>query len=503
MSYRLIFPCLLVLTLSTPSVPARQPNVVIIVGDDHQNDVYGAYGNPRARTPNLDKLAADGIRFDRAYCNSPMCTPSRQSLLTGRYPHAVGVTLLRHVLSDSAYTLADRLREVGYRTGAFGKMHFNSNALHGFEVHRTPAEFHRLDRRRTHRPLPAGVEVFPAWRPHKDPARIWLNGTYLPTGCYDEEMPDTWYARQAIAFMREHRDEPFFVQIGFHQPHSPFRFPVEFRGLYDPRTFPVPSIGPEDVPQMPRQFVPLTYDDKQGIIASYYTATAYLDVNVGRVLQAIDELHLREQTLVVYLGDNGYHLGQHGRFEKHTLYERCVRVPLVMRFPGRIPAGTSTDALVEFVDVVPTVLDYLGVPFDPDAPAPRDLHGHSLRPLIEGRVEKVRDIVFSEYQQTQVVMARTRTHKLIYRTAHDEQRDWIGYEPVLPPAGRGIFLYDLDNDPEELHNVAARPENKPIVEHLLDALADWYRRVPPLGSPPPAGLTGEAFLDWAVAPRNP
>jgi len=465
-----------------PSAEARRPNVVLIVGDDHQNDIYGAYGSKLARTPNLDRLATEGVRFDRAYCNSPMCSSSRQSFLTGRYPHAVGVTLLRHVLDESSYTLAERLGEAGYRTGAFGKMHFNSSQRHGFDLHRTPREFHKKHGKRGNRSLPDGVEVLPAWRPGKDHARIWLNGFYRPFSRYDDEMPGTWYAREAIAFMQAHRDEPFFVQIGFHQPHSPFRFPVEFRGRHDPQGMPVPSIGPEDVPQIPKCFADLTFADKQGIIASYYTATAYLDLNVGRVLSAIDELGLRDETLVVYLGDNGYHLGQHGRFEKHCLYERAVRVPLVMRFPGRISADTSTRALVEFVDVVPTVLDYLGLP-------------------IEDKTKQVREVAFSEYQHTEIAMARTRTHKLAYRTSKAAD-DWMLYEPLIPPRGRGVFLYDLRTDPDELHNVADDPANAKLVSHLLDRLADWYRRTPPVGAPPPEGLSREDFLDWAIAPRE-
>jgi len=405
------------------------------------------------------------------------------------------------VLDASSYTLAHRLSEAGYRTGAFGKMHFNSNLLHGFEVHRTPGEFWKKHGKRGDRPLPDGVEVLPVWRPGKDHARIWLNGFYRPFGRYDDEMPGTWYAREAIAFMQAHRDEPFFVQIGFHQPHSPFRFPVDFRRPYDPQMMPVPSIGPEDVPQIPKIFADLTFGDKQGIIASYYTAAAYLDLNVGRVLSAIDQLGLRDETLVVYLGDNGYHLGQHGRFEKHCCYERAVRVPLVMRLPGRITAGTSTAALVEFVDVVPTVLDYLELEAEGNQPSPRDLQGTSLRPLIEGKTKQVREVAFSEYQHTEIAMARTQTHKLIYCTSKAAD-DWMLYEPRIPPRGQCVFLYDLQADPEELHNIADDPASAKLVSRLLDRLADWYRRTPPVGSPPPENLSREDFLDWAIAPRN-
>ena len=491
---------ILLLATAVSAAPARSPNLVLIVGDDHRNEAYGAYGGKLARTPNLDRMAASGARFDRAYANSPMCTPSRQSFLTGRYPHAVGVTLLRHALGEEAYTLAERLREAGYRTGAFGKMHFNSNRRHGFEVHRTPGEFrNKYGERPGDRPLPQGLDVLPAWRPFKDPARIWLNGFYRPLGRYDDEMAGTWYARQAVAFMEAHRDEPFFVQVGFHEPHSPFWFPVEFANRYDPKQMPVPTPGPEDAGQIPEVFADLAHDDKQGIIASYLTSVAFLDLNVGRVLTAIEELGLAENTLVVYLGDHGYHLGEHGRFEKHCFYERAVRAPLVVSFPGRIRPGTSSKALVEFVDIVPTVLDYLGVPFVRSEPPPHDLHGFSLRPLIEGKVGRVRDAVFSEYQHTEESMVRTERYKLIYRTSK-AATDW--YKPVEPPEGRGVKLFDLRADAEEMHNVATDPANAQIVSALLDRLVAWYRRNPPKNEPPPPNLSRLEFLDWAIAPRD-
>ena len=480
----------------------RRPNLVILVADDHRASACGVYGSKLVRTPNLDQLAREGIRFDRAYCNAPICTPSRQSFLTGRYPHAVGVTLLQHALSEEAYTLAERLRGAGYRTGAFGKTHFNSDKLHGFEVHRTPEEFWRTHgRRAADRPLPAGVEVYQRGRPFVDPARVWLNSMGLPVGRYDDEMPESWYVRQAAEFMKAHRDEPFFIQMGFHQPHSPFQFPVDWPNRCNPQDTTAPCIGPEDVPQIPRVFASLSTAERQGIIASYLTAVAYLDSKVGQLLSAIDELRLRDNTVVVYLGDNGYHLGEHGRFEKHCLYENAVRVPLIMRFPERIRAGLSSAALVELVDIVPTVLDYLGVPFDRNDAPPRDLHGCSLRPLIEGQVPKVRDEAFSEYQHTSEAMVRTDRFKLIYRTANGVG-DWIGYEEIMPPKGRLIKLFDVQADPDEYRNLAGDSKYADVVSALLDKLADWYRRIPPVGEPPPANLSREAFLDWAIPPRE-
>jgi len=495
----LVFVFILVLAAN---LQARRPNFVFIVSDDHRADVYGAAGNELVQTPNLDRLAANGVRFTRAYCNSPVCACSRQSFLTGRYPHSTGVTLLRHCFKDDAYTLAHRLREAGYRTGAFGKMHFNTNKRYGFDVHKTTREFIlKIDRERQHRQLPQGVEILPPWKPFRDPACIWLNAFYRPYGRYDDEMPASWYVAEAIKFMKEHRDEPFYVQLGFHQPHSPFRFPVEFRNRHNPEDFEVPVIGPEDVPQIPKIFAPLTVSDKQGIAASYYTAVAYLDKKIGEVLAAIDQLGLTNDTLVIYIGDHGYHLGEHGRIEKHCMYERCVRAPLVIRFPGRIRRNMTSDALAEFVDIVPTVLDYLGIPAVKDAKAPRDLHGYSLRPIIEGKKDKLRDMVFSEFNPTQRAMAVTERYKLIYFTG--KITDWMGYDPVIEPTGREIRLYDLQNDPNEFQNIANHPTHKKIADKMMNFLVDVYKKTPPMDDPlPDKQMSQKEFLDWAIAPRN-
>jgi arylsulfatase A-like enzyme len=263
----------------------------------------------------------------------------------------------------------------------------------------------------------------------------------------------------------------------------------------------VPQPGPEDAGQIPRIFADLTKEDKQGIIASYYTSVAFLDLNVGRVLSALEELNLADNTMVVYLGDNGYHLGEHGRFEKHSLCERAVRVPLIMTLPGRIRPQMSTSALAEGVDIVPTILDYCGLLAEANPPPERILDGLSLRRVIEGQITKVRDAVFSEYQPTQEAMVRTNRHKLIYRT-NSPNLDWMGYDPVEPSTGRSLRLYDLEADPEEMHNIASDPANGPIISAMLDQLVEWYRKVPPRNETAPDGLSRPDFLDWAIAPRD-
>lgn len=443
----------------TPEAPAarRPPNLLVVMADDHSADVYGAYGNARVATPNLDALAAEGIRFDRAYANQPVCTPSRQSLLTGRYPHAVGVTLLFSALDESTLSIADHLGAHGYRSAAIGKMHFNSASRHGFDV--------RLDRRdwREHlarhppRPVPDDLPVRPEWRPFRDPARIWLNAEARPSAHHEADSEAAWFVDRAVDFMRDEDPRPFLVWLSFYEPHSPFNFPVEYAGRVDPASIEVPRPGPEDGPQIPLVFADLTEDEKRGITAAYYQSVMHVDTQVGRALSAVDGLGLRDDTVVLYLSDHGYHLGHHGRFEKHSFFERAVRTPLVARGPG-IPAGTSTDALVELVDVFPTLAELAG------APPAEGRHGHSLVPLLRGGDAMLRHHVFATYTQNGEGMIRTDRWKLVYGRGQEERAD--GYVDSNPTPGRWRRLYDTVEDPEELRNLADEPEQRERLREL-------------------------------------
>ena len=366
----------------SPARPSRKPNFLFILADDHAGYVMGCDGNRAAHTPNLDRLSAQSMRFAAHHCNAPVCTPSRQSFFTGQLPHSAGVTLLGTPLSPGKPTLAKQFRQAGYRTAVFGKMHFNRPAapgLHGFDVMMTEGEITRAWMADVKpRPAPAGAPAKPAqWRPFRDPARIWLDADNLPFARYDEDMRGTYIGRQAIRYLEENRDQPFALWTSFQEPHSPFDFPLEDRGLFDPKQFPVPRVGPEDAWQIPKIFRDLTDDDKRGIIAAYYTSAAFLDRNVGRVLDALRRLGLDDNTFVIYMADHGYDLGQHGRFEKHCGYDPALRVPLLMRYPGRIRAGVVHD-LTEHVDVPATIVDLMGLD-----PLPV-MHGRSLRPYLEG-----------------------------------------------------------------------------------------------------------------------
>ncbi|HZT83524.1 MAG TPA: sulfatase-like hydrolase/transferase, partial [Gemmataceae bacterium] len=245
--------CLAAAPLAAWADAAPRPNVLWICADDHAPYVCGAYGNKQVRTPNLDKLAASGVRFDRAYCNSPVCTASRQSFLTGRYPRSLGVTLLKTALPAGTPTLATMLRAAGYDTAAFGKMHFNSNLPHGFDLRLDLPEHRKHLAAKKRQPLPEGVAVQPPWRPFQDPAAVWLNADCRPTGLPVESMQSTFFVDRALEYLGRHGhgDRPFALIVSFYDPHSPFHFPDGWDRRFRPEEFPVPPVPERDRQEQP------------------------------------------------------------------------------------------------------------------------------------------------------------------------------------------------------------------------------------------------------------
>src|SRR5262249_48913624 len=226
--------------------------------------------------------------------------------------------------------------------------------------------------------------------------------------------------------------------------------------------------------------------------AAYYTSVELLDRNLGRVLDGLDRAGLAEETLVIYTGDHGYMLGQHGRFEKHCSYEPAIRAPLLTRYPGKVAARGATSALVEFIDIAPTILEFCGVSI------PAAIQGRSLVPLLTGKARAHRDEVYIEYSENEEAAVRTDRWKLIYTTGKRERQD--GYATGRPLPGRTIRLYDLERDPEEMTNVGARPENSRVVADLVRKLADHLRRTArqPDRLPPTEDLYD--FIDEALKP---
>lgn len=474
----------------------RKPNFLFILADDHAGYVLGANGNRRAQTPNLDRLGSEGARFARHHCNAPVCTPSRQSILTGQLPHAAGVTVLSTPLAPDRPTIARNLRESGFSTAVIGKMHFNrpgEPGLHGFEMAWTEDVVQKrwLEAVGPAKPDPE-IRTKPVWRPFRDPARIWLNSEKLPFPRRYAEMKSTWTAQQASRYLEEHRGDRFALWVSFQEPHSPFDFPIEWRDRYRPDSFPVPRVGPEDHGQIPLIFRDLSDAEKQGIIAAYYTSVNYLDRNVGVVLDKLRQLDLENDTLVIYMADHGYSLGQHGRFEKHCCYDPALQVPLLIRFPGRVARRTIHD-FTESVDVSPTIFDLLG------ADRFRVHHGQSLRPYLEGgRPERPREWIFSEYLENEEACVRTERWKYVHCSGRRRRAD--GYVTDNPTPGRTIRLYDLKRDPGEFRNVAA--QHAEVVADLSRRMLERFRATHPEAGSEPRGLDTAEAIEWYLRPRD-
>jgi choline-sulfatase len=440
--------------------------------------------------PCLDRLAERAQSFSRAFCNAPVCTASRQSFLTGLYPHANGVTRLATPLDDSSVTVAERLAAAGYRTAAIGKMHFNSSLHHGFALRLDTPDWHAWWKRRN----PGRSDgPYRTWRPFVDPAREWLNSDSRSEDLPAAEMDGTFLADRAIEYIEAQRASPWFLVVGFHEPHSPFRFPRD-----QERWNPADALDPPNVPDLERTNRPIVFEglgphEARGIRAAYTESLRFLDQNIGRVLDALERTGQFDRTLVVYLSDHGYLLGEHGRFEKHCSYEEAVRVPLLIKRPHEDRPGAHVSSLVELVDLAPTTLELAGVP---DRPG---MHGKSLTALLRGHESgenPLHEYVFSEYLENEEAMIRDRRFKLVVCTGARHRQD--GYATADPTPGPWLRFFDLEQDPHEVRNAASDPRYERDRDRLLEALRDRLSTTRAAGDSVPTGLSGLAAIHWAL-----
>lgn len=495
-SITVVFACLLLL----PGSLLGYRNVVVILADDHALDVTGTYGNGIIRTPNIDRLAGEGITFTSTYCNSPICSASRQSLLTGKYPHATGVNLLFTPFPDEGnLTLAEHLRNHGYQTGIFGKNHWNNWVWgplyqggipsHGFNEIVSNIE-HRLYLQSLQRD-PIEIECYDRGKAMEHPAE-GMNWRVLPHPVRDEDSEGVFLVNRAVRFFEENRDKPFLAWIAFHQPHAPFYFPLEFAGKYDPADMPLPTGSPEDDRWIPERFKYLTEPHKRGIIAAYYTSTEYMDRNVGLVLDALKSLQLEEDTIVIYLSDNGYLLNDHKRFEKHTMWEEAIRQPMILRVGTGLRPGEQEDALIEYIDVAPTLVELAGVEPMPDA------QGKSFVPVVNDEQQEFREIVFAEYLEDNLAMVFDGRWKYMFTTG---SRDLgIGYATGHGPSGIVHRLYDLEADPGETTNVAQQHPEKLL--HMQKLMLGRFMETHPDAVNCPNELSLIGKLVWFCEPRD-
>jgi choline-sulfatase len=459
--------------------PGQRPNVIFILSDDQGPWAAGCYGNPEIRTPHLDRLAADGVRFDRFFCASPVCSPARASLLTGRIPSQhgihqwlhhenVGPQAIRLLDSEVAYT--DILAAHGYTCGLSGKWHLGDSLTpqHGFGF----------------------------WYAHQQGGGPYYHAPMIRDGqSYDEPSYVTdVITDEALGFLDRHHREPFYLSVHYTAPHSPWdrgNHPADLVDSYADCPF-------ATCPQEPKHPWAISLTDhclgNREMLQGYFAAVTALDANVGRILDRVAALGLRESTLIIFAGDNGFSCGHHGFWGKgngthpRNMYENSVRVPFIWSGPvgsaaggaewgrgpvrptgGRDtrpegapyvphpdpPAGAVRTDLVSAYDFLPTLLDFLGLPL----PKGRNLPGHSFLPLLLGQPGAEREHVVVHDEYGPVRMLRTVQWKYVHR-----------YETGPPE------LYDLLNDPEERENLAELPSQAPRVRELRGEVEEWFSR---------------------------
>jgi arylsulfatase A-like enzyme len=470
----------------------RRPNVLFIMTDEQRWDCVGANGNRLIRTPSLDRLAEQSANFRYAFVQAPVCVPSRASYFTGRYAHSHRNRVNYTPLDRSEVLMQARLKAEGYATASVGKLHYYPPTKE--EAQRTGFDFVELH---------DGVRFtdewsdYAKWRQQNDPQAAAYYYRSLAKDVKPGENPfraaiqeqfseTTWTGQRTRHFLKRlsGQEKPFFLFCSFWKPHPSFEVPAPFSEMYNGVEIPLPA--PTTLAEIQRLPPPLQalilrqpgYNTDrwrlEWMYRSYYGAISHIDREVGAILQTVAETGQADRTIVVFASDHGDQMMEHGLMGKNCFFEASIRVPLMIRLPGRVRPATY-DELVETIDLLPTLLELCGVP------EPVSCQGRSLVPLIapDGRPYEPRDAVFSENIIPEVItdgrldfsfekgkgikgirhpdakMVRTRRWKYIYYPE--------GYAE----------LYDLENDPHELTNLAGGPDCRAVEQELKDRILKW------------------------------
>lgn len=461
-----------------PDAPPAK-NVLFLMADD-LNNFLGCYGDPRARTPNLDRLAARGVRFDRAYCTYPLCGPSRNSMLTGLYPNSSGILanaqIFRQTIPDQI-SLPQAFRQQGWFAARLGKLyHYNVPTAIGTDGHDDPASW-ELEMN------PAGVdrlEEEPRIFTLK-PGRFGATLSWYASPKSDVHHTDGMLATEAewvLERCARRKDRPFFLAVGFFRPHTPFVSPRDpYFGWYPEEDMPVVTGVKEDEADIPAAALAQRKPEEDAMgdalrrqaIRAYYASISFMDAQVGRVVAALERFGLAENTIIVFTSDHGYHMGEHGLWQKRSLFEESARVSLLIVAPGAA-RGAIARSPVSHLDLYPTLTELCGVK------PPANLQGQSLVPLLQnpelpGRGWALTQVARGGGQLPEFFGYTLRTARWRY-TEWDEGR-----------AGRE--LYDHDADPREFTNLAAQPAHERTVADLSRQLRAAVKSTfPPSGRVP-------------------
>ena len=454
---------------------AQKPNVLLILVDDLK-PAMGCYGDNAAITPNMDALARRGMRFDMAYCNQAVCAPSRFTLMLGAHSTSTGLYGLGSHLRKAwpgAVTMPQHFAKHGYRTESLGKVfhighgnqgdpesfsvpHFHDKVIEYLDPESTDGgKLTREEALFTNQKL-GQIRSLPRGAAYESP--MANDADYADGRVADETVKRLKAAKQRLA----KDDTPFFITAGFVRPHLPFSAPKKYWDMHAPAKLPMPvnKAFPKDAPKVALKrggeiaaFKPVPSNGEideeltRKLIHGYYASTSYVDAQIGKVTQALDELGLADNTILVLWGDHGWHLGDLGIWTKHTNFEQANRIPIIVIAPGMAKPGSATGQLAETVDLYPTLAELAGLPA-PSGPQPID--GVSLVPVLKNPNARVRDHAFHAYPRGKKLgrAIRTQRYRLVEWKNHSDPNAGVDYE-----------LYDYKADPWETQNqYADRPK---------------------------------------------
>jgi iduronate 2-sulfatase len=450
----------------------KRPNVLFIISDDLTATALSCYGNAICRTPNIDRLAAQGTRFTRAFCNATYCGPSRASFLSGYYPHATGVlgyTSPRPAIGDRA-TWPQHFKNAGYYTarvskiyhmGVPGGIEYDDAGLDqkGGDGADDPASW--TEKFNSPGPEWKAAGVGETLEGNPDGKKPVVGGnTFVVVEAEGDDLvhSDGKTAAKAVELIQKHADSPFFLAVGFVRPHVPFVAPKNcFEPFLPYAKLPLPPKIPGDWDDIPKAGInyktsknmQMDVRRQKKAVGGYYAAVAYLDAQVGKVLNALEQSGQADNTIVIFTSDHGYHLGEHDFWAKVSLRDESAMVPLIIRVPGKEPAVCHS--LVELIDLYPTVADLCGLE------VPSRLQGRDISPVFDDPSHSVRETAFCVAPMRRGFLLR------------DDKWAYLQYEE---DASKGTELFDMAADPHQYTNLAAQAEYADVVAELKARLAE-------------------------------
>lgn len=467
-------------------------NVLFIASDDMSSDL-NAFGNPAVYTPNFDRLAKMGVVFNQAYNQAPLCAPSRASLMTGYLPDKTGVYDLRAEFRETlpdAITLAQMFRNNGYYTCRIGKIFHQGVPGDIGQPGPDDPESWTI----TYNPI--GKDKTDEYLLVKDALSL---GSYLAMDCNDDELTDAISANVALSILRDRSGhgtgsaygggprvskQPFFMAVGFYRPHIPYMAPQKYFDMYPLEKIQLPESREDDWDNKPIAAAwtwPVnagaTEEQQKKAIQAYYACITFVDAQIGKLLDGLEEFGLLDNTIIVFWSDHGYNLGEHGQWQKQTLFEKSSKQPLLIAVPG-ITKGTATDAIVQMVDIYPTLADITGLE------APDDLDGHSLVPLLKNPNAEWNYPAFTVQARTLNPRAGEGQYPYTFNPSLNSQNPTILGRSVRIKRFRytewdegrlGTELYDYETDPNEFNNLANDPDYQVLVKELSEILHSSYK----------------------------